>query len=147
MNINAVDKPQSGWVAPEKKEFGADSEINKLTTNIEKEESELSKLSEEFTKHVSKGEKDMAQLKSAVIQQKQMAIQTLRLQIDKLKKPEQKNEDNGAVKGTSETVAAKAVAMNPTKNPAWGELSPRPEQPAAILELSPYAAKLFSHED
>jgi ribosomal protein S1 len=140
-NINAIGPAKPSWPdpkLPEEKEFGAESEINKLNLDIKTEQEELSELAKEFKSSVSKGEKDMAQLKSAVMQQKQMSIQAMRMQIKELQEPDAK-------KAESQTVQAvdQAPPADDTKAIPWGELPVPQEQPAAILELSPYAANLF----
>ncbi len=95
MNINAVNSTQPNWTTTNQwattndKEPVANTEIQKLTKDIEKEESELVRINKEFSEHLSKGEQDMAQMKSAELTLKQMQIQAMRSKIDKLEKPEQ----------------------------------------------------------
>lgn len=67
-----------------KKEPGVESEINKLTSDIEKEERKLSELQKEMVQHISNGEKDQAALKSVEIQQKQMSVTLMNAKIKEL---------------------------------------------------------------
>ncbi|WP_051280861.1 hypothetical protein [Anaerovorax odorimutans] len=82
-NSQTVNSTEETYKASQK-DLDVKSQINQLTSDIEKEENELSKLNKEFTQHVANGDKEMANLKSAELQMKQMSIALMRTKVKEL---------------------------------------------------------------
>lgn len=93
--VNAANASQSDWQKLNQlpkaagKEPLAGVETQKLREDIEKEEKELKRINRELSEHLSNGEQNMAELKGAEIAQKQMQIQAMKGQIDKIEKPDE----------------------------------------------------------
>lgn len=145
MRINEYPARKPEWPELEKKEPTDESEINRMKLQIEKDTEEISDLAKEMVEMSLKGDKDLAGLKSAEIQQKQMNIQSLRLQMDKLKNPEK----GSKAESVDNNSAASQVASDGGKeDKAGGSLSAVIEdRPAVIVELSQFAKNLLSTEN
>ncbi len=115
------------WPKTDDRERLASSEKQRLTEDIEKEESELKRITQEFSKHLSNGEQDKAKLKSAEMAQKQLRIQALRSQISALEKSAQGSVESNPV--ADETTGPNAKFDQFVKS---GEL---PEETAGIYRL------------
>ncbi len=107
MNTGAINTAQHSWPLPNQwpksddNESLASVEKQELAKNIEKEEGELKRISQELSEHLSKGEQDLAKLKSTEIAQKQMQIQAMRSQMNELAAP--KHSSSVASPVTSDT--------------------------------------------
>lgn len=143
MRINELANKKQDWPELEKKEPNAETEINRMKLQIDKESKEVSDLAKEMAEMAAKGNKEMANLKGVEIQQKQMTIQNLRLQMDKLESPKEKS-------GVSEINNNNPVEKADMKNNAesnYGSGFEIEERPAVTFEFSRLAKNLLNIED
>jgi hypothetical protein len=95
INLNTANPTNSNWPTNTQRPSAdaitpsSGAEAQKLKEAIEKEERELKRITEEFSERLSSGEQDIAKLKAAELAQKQMQIQALRSQVDRLEKSAQ----------------------------------------------------------
>lgn len=143
MRIDELAGKKQNWPEVEKKEPNADTEINRMKLQIDKDSKEISDLSKEMAEMAAKGDKDMANLKSVEIQQKQMTIQTLRLQIDQLENPK----GNSKLSDIHKNNSVEKTDINDTAASNHSTDFAIEVRPAVTFELSRLAKNLLDIED
>ncbi len=116
------------WPKTGGKEPLAGMETQKLKEDIEKEEKEIKRINRELSEHITNGEQNMAELKGVELSQKQMQIQAMQNQIDKLEKP-------GRNSGAEGTVSGDASASVRPKFDEFIKTSGQPEEAPGIYRL------------
>lgn len=136
MMIQGAAHSKESWPAQKPKDPNSASEVNRIKMQIEKDSQEISDLAKEMAEIAAKGDKDLAGLKNVEIQQKQLSIQSLRMQMDKLQQPQNSTQTVTQTQKTEEGTGASFLQNQ--------EIPPRP---ATVADWSQLAQSMLHSEE